>query len=53
MHDFRKEISAYAQAVIEPFATECASATRAGRSIVGAAGVLLTRVIYRKTTTQA
>lgn len=48
--DFAQRISAYAQAVLKPLRRLNAHLLlEPGRSIVGPAGVLLTRVIYRKT----
>jgi len=48
--DFTTQISAYARAVLEPLrGLDVHLLLEPGRSIVGAAGVLLTRVIYRKT----
>ena len=48
--DFAEEISKYAQAVLEPLrGLDVHLLLEPGRSIVGAAGVLLTRVLYRKT----
>jgi diaminopimelate decarboxylase len=49
-HDFGAQISAYADAVLGPLrGLDVHLLLEPGRSIVGAAGVLLTRVIYRKT----
>jgi diaminopimelate decarboxylase len=48
--DFAAQISAYASAVLGPLRElKVHLLLEPGRSIVGAAGVLLTRVIYRKT----
>ena len=48
--DFAARISAYARAVLKPLRRSNAHLLlEPGRSIVGPAGVLLTRVIYRKT----
>jgi diaminopimelate decarboxylase len=48
--DFEKQISAYAKAVLTPLrGLDLHLLLEPGRSIVGAAGVLLTRVLYRKT----
>ncbi len=48
--DFAKQIFTYAQAVLRPLhGLKVHLLLEPGRSIVGAAGVLLTRVIYRKT----
>lgn len=48
--DFAEQISAYANAVIEPLrGLDIHLLLEPGRSVVGAAGVLLTRVLYRKT----
>jgi diaminopimelate decarboxylase len=48
--DFAAQISAYARAVLKPLRRLTAHLLlEPGRSIVGPAGVLLTRVIYRKT----
>ena len=48
--DFRKQLAAYARAVIRPLdELGVHLLLEPGRSIVGPAGVLLTRVIYRKT----
>ena len=47
---FAKQIAAYARAVIEPLrGLKLHLLLEPGRSIVGPAGVLLTRVLYRKT----
>jgi diaminopimelate decarboxylase len=47
---FEKQISAYAKAVIDPLRKlKLHLLLEPGRSIVGSAGVLLTRVLYRKT----
>jgi len=47
---FTEQISAYANAVLEPLRKlDIHLLLEPGRSIVGSAGVLLTRVIYRKT----
>ena len=47
---FEKQIAAYAKAVTQPLrGLKLHLLLEPGRSIVGAAGVLLTRVIYRKT----
>ena len=47
--DFRKQIAAYARAVTRPLrGLDVHLLLEPGRSIVGPAGVLLTRVIYRK-----
>ena len=49
-NNFEKEIAAYARAVITPLrGLKLHLMLEPGRSIVGAAGVLLTRVLYRKT----
>jgi diaminopimelate decarboxylase len=48
-HDFPQQISAYADAVLKPVrGLEVHLLLEPGRSIVGPAGALLTRVIYRK-----
>ena len=48
--NFEKQIAAYARAVVGPLrGLELHLLLEPGRSIVGAAGVLLTRVLYRKT----
>jgi len=48
--EFDAQIAAYASAVLKPLrGLEVHLLLEPGRSIVGAAGVLLTRVIYRKT----
>jgi diaminopimelate decarboxylase len=48
--DFTEQISSYARAVLEPLrGLGVHLLLEPGRSIVGPAGVLLTRVIYRKT----
>jgi diaminopimelate decarboxylase len=48
--NFEKQIAAYARAVIGPLrGMKLHLLLEPGRSIVGAAGVLLTRVLYRKT----
>ena len=48
--DFSDQITEYAQALIEPLrGLGVHLLLEPGRSIVGAAGVLLTRVVYRKT----
>jgi diaminopimelate decarboxylase len=48
--DFAEQISAYARALLAPLrGLDIHLLLEPGRSIVGAAGVLLTRVIYRKT----
>jgi diaminopimelate decarboxylase len=48
--DFEKQIAAYARAVFAPLrGLNLHLLLEPGRSIVGAAGVLLTRVLYRKT----
>jgi diaminopimelate decarboxylase len=48
--NFEKEIVAYAKAVLRPLrGLKVHLLLEPGRSIVGAAGVLLTRVLYRKT----
>jgi diaminopimelate decarboxylase len=50
MQPFTEQISAYANAVVEPLRKlDIHLLLEPGRSIVGSAGVLLTRVIYRKT----
>jgi diaminopimelate decarboxylase len=47
---FEKQITAYAQAVLAPLrGLKLHLLLEPGRSIVGAAGVLVTRVLYRKT----
>jgi len=47
---FEKQIAAYAKAVLGPLrGSKLHLLLEPGRSIVGAAGVLLTRVLYRKT----
>jgi diaminopimelate decarboxylase len=47
--DFAAQIAAYADAVLEPLRSlRVHLLLEPGRSIIGAAGVLLTRVIYRK-----
>ncbi|MBZ5657676.1 MAG: diaminopimelate decarboxylase [Acidobacteriia bacterium] len=47
---FAEQISAYAEAVLQPLrGLDVHLLLEPGRSIVGAAGVLLTRVLYRKT----
>ena len=47
---FKKQISAYARAVIGPLrGLKLKLLLEPGRSVVGPAGVLLTRVLYRKT----
>jgi diaminopimelate decarboxylase len=47
---FEKQISAYAKAVLDPLrGLKLHLLLEPGRSIVGPAGVLLTRVLYRKT----
>jgi diaminopimelate decarboxylase len=49
-HRFAEQISAYADAVLKPLrALEVHLLLEPGRSIIGPAGVLLTRVLYRKT----
>jgi diaminopimelate decarboxylase len=49
-HDFGEQIAMYAQAVLGALrGLDVHLLLEPGRSIVGAAGVLLTRVIYRKT----
>lgn len=49
-HQFAEQISAYAEAVLEPLrGLDVHLLLEPGRSIVGPAGVLLTRVLYRKT----
>jgi diaminopimelate decarboxylase len=48
--DFEKQIAAYARAVLAPLrGLKLHLLLEPGRSIVGPAGVLLTRVLYRKT----
>jgi diaminopimelate decarboxylase len=48
--DFEKQITAYAKAVLAPLrGLKLHLLLEPGRSIVGPAGVLLTRVLYRKT----
>jgi diaminopimelate decarboxylase len=48
--DFEKQIAAYARAVLTPLrGLKLHLLLEPGRSIVGPAGVLLTRVLYRKT----
>jgi len=48
--NFAEEISAYAESVLQPLrGLDVHLLLEPGRSIVGAAGVLLTRVLYRKT----
>jgi len=48
--DFSEQIAAYADAVLRPLrGLDVHLLLEPGRAIVGAAGVLLTRVIYRKT----
>jgi diaminopimelate decarboxylase len=48
--NFEKQIAAYARAVVGPLrGMKLHLLLEPGRSIVGAAGVLLTRVLYRKT----
>ncbi len=48
--DFEKQIAAYARAVLRPLRElKLHLLLEPGRSIVGPAGVLLTRVLYRKT----
>ncbi len=48
-HPFPEQVAAYAKAVLEPLhKLEIHLLLEPGRSIVGPAGVLLTRVIYRK-----
>jgi len=48
--DFEKQIAAYAKAVLTPLrGLKLHLLLEPGRSIVGPAGVLLTRVLYRKT----
>jgi len=48
--NFEKQIAAYARAVVGPLrGLKLHLLLEPGRSIVGAAGVLLTRVLYRKT----
>ena len=50
VEDFAQQISAYARSVLKPLRRLNAHLLlEPGRSIVGPAGVLLTRVIYRKT----
>jgi len=52
-HQFAEQISAYAAAVLEPLrGLDVHLLLEPGRSIVGPAGVLLTRVLYRKTNNQ-
>ncbi len=47
---FEKQITAYAKAIIKPLrGLDLHLLLEPGRSIVGSAGVLLTRVLYRKT----
>jgi diaminopimelate decarboxylase len=49
-HSFEKQIAAYARAVLGPLrGLKVHLLLEPGRSIVGPAGVLLTRVLYRKT----
>jgi diaminopimelate decarboxylase len=49
-HQFTEQISAYADAVLQPLrGLDVHLLLEPGRSIVGPAGVLLTRVLYRKT----
>jgi len=49
-HRFAEQISAYADAVLKPLrGLDVHLLVEPGRSIVGPAGVLLTRVLYRKT----
>jgi len=49
-HSFEKQIGAYARAVVGPLrGLKVHLLLEPGRSIVGPAGVLLTRVLYRKT----
>lgn len=49
-HQFAEQISAYADAVLKPLrGLDVHLLLEPGRSIVGPAGVLLTRVLYRKT----
>jgi diaminopimelate decarboxylase len=49
-HDFRRQFAAYARAVTGPLRSLGVHLLlEPGRSIVGPAGVLLTRVLYRKT----
>lgn len=49
-HQFAEQIGAYAEAVLKPLrGLDVHLLLEPGRSIVGPAGVLLTRVIYRKT----
>jgi diaminopimelate decarboxylase len=48
-NDFRAGAQKYAQAILKPLAGECDHLLlEPGRSLVGRAGVLLTRVLYRK-----
>ncbi|MGB8774526.1 MAG: diaminopimelate decarboxylase [Terriglobales bacterium] len=48
--DFKKQITGYAKAVLSPLRSlKLHLLLEPGRSIVGPAGVLLTRVLYRKT----
>jgi diaminopimelate decarboxylase len=48
-NDFRAVAQKYAQAILKPLAGECDHLLlEPGRSLVGRAGVLLTRVLYRK-----
>jgi len=49
-HDFAKEVEAYAKAICDPLnGLGVHLLLEPGRSIVGPTGVLLTRVLYRKT----
>jgi diaminopimelate decarboxylase len=49
-HSFERQIAAYARAVVDPLrGLSVHLLLEPGRSIVGPAGVLLTRVLYRKT----
>ena len=49
-HDFAADIAKYAQAVLEPlFGLNVHVLLEPGRSVVAPTGVLLTRVLYRKT----
>jgi diaminopimelate decarboxylase len=50
---FQKQIAAYARAIIKPLrGLNLQLLLEPGRSIIGPAGVLLTRVLYRKTNTR-
>jgi len=49
-HDFRRQFAAYARAVLRPLrGLDVRLLLEPGRAIVGPAGILLTRVLYRKT----